>query len=354
MGARVYKTGIAVTLASAICLYLDIPVIFAALSAVINMKPSIIQSWKNAWEQVAVHLIGVMIAFAIGLTFGTKPNALTMGLATVLVIWLCGRLSLAGSSMMGVLTALFILTAAPQDFVPHAIVRTQSIFVGLLTAPAINFLIWPPRYGEKLRAVLQIIAEQVVSDFADTIARFVQLNPLSEQEVLLKQEKLKQLMNSAEDLLGRYREQTGKVKPKRNKPSNNPDLLEGYYNYLQGLFEKTVDLTEVITQRVTRRERAGNQPLSPEFMEVLNLVTHGTETVVHLNQLLQQAIFAEGVERPEATTHRYWDELAQVIESWHGKFSGSYYLHALVEVGVVIREIKWASDKARDLFKEIQ
>jgi len=352
MGARVLKTGLAVTVASAICLYFNIPVIFAALSAVINIKPSVVQSWKNALEQVAVHLLGVVLAFGIGLTLGANP--LTMGLATIIVIWLCGRLGWMGGAVMGVLAALFILTSSHGEFVSHAVARTQSIFIGLVVALAVNYLILPPRYGQKLRVTLRTLAELVVDFFAETVDRFVRLEPMAAEELEARRGKIEGLLEESADLLVRYREQVGRIKPRRTRPSNDPSFLEEYLRYQAGIYEKTLALAEVINQRIRRREQAGNQPLSEEFQQVLAQVSHGAGTVINLNRQLQQLIFEGEPVTPEPTTYRYWDVLADILETWHSKFSGSYYLHALIEVGAVIGEIKWAAAKARELFEKAQ
>ena len=352
MGARVFKTGLAVTLASAICLYFQIPVIFAALSAVVNIKPSIIQSWKNALEQTMVHLLGVCLAFAVGLTLGANP--LTMGLTTVMVIWLCGRWGLASGTLMGVLAALFILTATPEEFVPHALERTGSVFVGLLAALSVNYLILPPRFVQMLRAVLSQLAEEVVNLFETMIESFVRLERVPDEDLANRKERIQTLLEQAGDLLSRYREQVGKVKPKGARFCNNPVFLEEYLRYQVGIYEKSLGLAEVIQQRIRRREEVGNPPLSEEFQQVLAHVNHGAGTVIKLNQQLRQAIVDGKAVMPMPATNGYWDELAQIMEVWHGKFSGSYYLYALIEVGSVIGEIRWAANKARELFALIE
>ncbi|HEX3033029.1 MAG TPA: aromatic acid exporter family protein, partial [Bacillota bacterium] len=140
MGARLIKTGIAVTVAAAICHLLQIPTIFAAMSAVLNMKPSVVQSWKNALEQLLVHLVGLFTAFVIGLTLGANP--LTIGLTTMVVIWLIARLDLTSGTLMGVLSAVFILSSSSEDFfLKNALIRSGAILIGLAVALVVNYFI---------------------------------------------------------------------------------------------------------------------------------------------------------------------------------------------------------------------
>ncbi|HWI54944.1 MAG TPA: aromatic acid exporter family protein [Desulfobacteria bacterium] len=347
MGARVLKSGLAVTIAATICHYFDIPVLFAAMAAVINIKPSVVQSRRNALEQVGVHIIGVSLAFAIGLTLGDNP--LTMGLTTVLVISLCSRLGWTSGTLMGVVAALFILSASPKDFVSHAVDRTSAIFIGLAVGMTVNYFVLPPRYGQKLRAAMRDLGEEATAFFTGMVDCFITLKPISPQELDDKKKFFQGRINECVDLLARYREQVGRVRPRRTKPRNDPNYLEEYLRYQKGLYEKTLNLAEVINLRIERRKRAGDKPLSEEFHQVLAQLKQGAGTVVKLNRQLQQTVFDEARVVPEPVAYQYWEEMARVLESWRGKYSGGFYLHVLVDVGSIIGDLKWAAAKAREL-----
>lgn len=352
MGARTIKTGLAVAISAAICHIFDLPIIFAALSAVVNLKPSVIQSWKNALEQIYVNLLGVIIAFGVGLTVGSNP--LTIGLTTIAIIWMCAILGWADSASMGILAALFILTAAPEQFVDHALDRSAAIFIGLAIASLINYFILPPRYGDRLRSALADLGQETANYFILVVEHYTDIkHPNQEHTASLKQNII-QLTLSTQDLLSRYQEQVGRARPRGITPSRNPKMLAEYLDYQKNFFERTLYLEGLIEDRLIRRQQAGNQPVSEEFLQVLTHIDRGAQRVIHLNQDLQKAILEDAVVNLIPVIQDYWDELDNTIDQWKSKFSGSYYIHALLEIGSIFGEIKWATNQARDLFRKIQ
>ena len=67
IGARIVKTGIAVSITMYLCKFFQLePAFFGAVSAVVNMQPSLFLTVKTAKDQVVVHLIAV----GLGLLFG--------------------------------------------------------------------------------------------------------------------------------------------------------------------------------------------------------------------------------------------------------------------------------------------
>ncbi|MCL6561111.1 MAG: FUSC family protein, partial [Firmicutes bacterium] len=107
IGARIIKTGLAVTITMFICRTLHLePALFGAVSAAINMQPSIYLTFKTAKNQITVHVLGVAIGLLFGYLFGGNP--LSMGLTTILIIVLCMKLKLQNGILMGIVAAIFI------------------------------------------------------------------------------------------------------------------------------------------------------------------------------------------------------------------------------------------------------
>ncbi|MHB8158833.1 MAG: hypothetical protein ACYDEQ_15840, partial [Desulfocucumaceae bacterium] len=45
-----------------------------------------------------------------------------------------------------------------------------------------------------------------------------------------------------------------------------------------------------------------------------------------------------------------WSKLDKILNNWHNQFpSGSYYLHALIEVSLITYKIRWAAKEAAQL-----
>ena len=93
IGARILKTGIAVTITMYLCKMLNLePAFFGAVSAVVNMQPSIFLTVKTAKDQILVHMIGVGAGLAFGYLLGGSP--LVMGIVSILLILVYIRLGL--------------------------------------------------------------------------------------------------------------------------------------------------------------------------------------------------------------------------------------------------------------------
>lgn len=134
------KTGIAVAITMFICKLLDLePAFFGAVSAVINMQPSIFLSFRAAKDQILVHILGVLAGFCFGYFLGVTP--LSAGLIVILLIPLYIKLDLHSGITMGIVAALFVLSSSTEEFLVHALARTGVIFVGLGAAMLINVVL---------------------------------------------------------------------------------------------------------------------------------------------------------------------------------------------------------------------
>jgi hypothetical protein len=59
-------------------------------------------------------------------------------------------------------------------------------------------------------------------------------------------------------------------------------------------------------------------------------------------------IIDNGTAEPEEISENYWERLTEAVEQWQPRLTGSYYLHALLEVAVTANEIKWAAPAGQD------
>ena len=111
IGARILKTGVAVTITMYLCKLLNLePAFFGAVSAVVNMQPSIFLTVKTAKDQILVHLIGVGFGLLFGYLVGGSP--LTMGIVSILLIAVYIRMGLNSGISMGIVAAVFVIGAA--------------------------------------------------------------------------------------------------------------------------------------------------------------------------------------------------------------------------------------------------
>lgn len=210
IGARVIKTGIAVAITMFICEVLELePAFFGAVSAVINIQPSIFLTLKEARNQIFVHVLGVGAGFLFGYFIGVNP--LSAGLIVILLIPLLSRLKLNNGITMGIVAALFVLSASTEEFMAHALARTGVIFAGLGSAMFVNVFLWPPRYGEMLREKLRQSNEAAVLYFCRAVQEYINLDTSEPCPDAGERERVDRLNGEVRKLLELLSRETGGV-----------------------------------------------------------------------------------------------------------------------------------------------
>lgn len=349
IGARVIKTGIAVAITMFLCRLLGLePAFFGAVSAVINIQPSIFLTLKEARNQILVHVLGVGAGFLFGYFLGVNP--LSAGLIVILLIPLFSKLKLNNGITMGIVAALFVLSSNTEEFMVHALARTGVIFVGLGSAMFVNVFLWPPRYGDLLKEKLRQSNEAAVLYFCRAVQEYVSLDA-SEFHIAADERervcKLNKEVRKLMDLLSRERQVASP-----SQPTAWLSQAEKLIEYNESIVNKGSRIFDLLPMRLERRLKSGAPPISDEFKAILGLLEKGCITAIRLNGKLRSVIVDGGTAEPEEISEDYWETLTGAIEQWQPRLTGSYYLHALLEVAVTANEIKWATRQAKTLLAD--
>ncbi|HWR44020.1 FUSC family protein [Sporomusa sp.] len=351
IGARIIKTGIAVTITMFICKMLNLePAFFGAVSAVINMQPSIFLSVKTAKDQILVHILGVTTGLAFGYLFGGNP--IVMGLITILLISLHIRFNFQSSITMGIIAALFVLSSSAEQFIPHALTRSSVIFIGLSVAMLINIILWPPRYQQQFKEKLEESNKQAVLYFCQAIQDYVELGNSKPPLHLEQKKKVHKLNKESRKLLEFLSREGDLLNPGAPEQLNWFAIAEKFIDYNQSLIGKADRIYELLPARFDRRLQSGLPPIKPEFKIILEILASGCTTIIRVNSKLRSVIIDGRPAETEEISEDYWEKLTQAIEQWQSKLTGSYYLHPLLDVAVTANEIKWASRQGKKLLYE--
>jgi uncharacterized membrane protein YgaE (UPF0421/DUF939 family) len=182
LGARIFKTGLAIVLSIYIANMLELePVVLAPLGAIFALQPSIYRSFQSILEQVQGNLIGAIVAIALVISLGSEPAVI--GLASIIVILIHLKFKLQNAVPLALVNAIVIMDSAGDEIfdINFAISRFSLIMIGVLAAFIVNLIFVPPKYETK---IFQAIFEST----EDTIKWLKLLTKHGSQHLILKKD----------------------------------------------------------------------------------------------------------------------------------------------------------------------
>lgn len=341
-GARMMKTAVAVMLSVYLAQVFNLNAVVGAVTAIINVQPSLSRSLRNAIEQINVHILGVAVALVIGHLWA--PGPLAMGLATPLVIWTVLKLGF-GDVVMALVPMVIILSSPEEAFLSEALYRSLVIFLGLGVGLMVNALVAPPRYRDRLITGLQRLNDVTAEFFCNLADGFIQLRLMPDEEYRQRRHEVKNLLNESRLYLELWKEQLGENKT----PYPWQDqLLERYIDFNTNLYHKCKDTYDTTVARIAWRKQLGDPPIGPEFQAILAMLQHANRDFERLNRELRQALFEGAPAKHYPVDDAYWQEMSEFIDLWHTKLTGAYYMHALMFLAVVANNLKFANRAAKE------
>lgn len=161
LGARILKTGIAVTLALFITKLFELPSpAFAGIAAIFAIQPSIYRTYQSIIEQIQANLIGAVIALLFVVTLGNDP--FVVGLTVILVISIILRLKIEGTMALALVTVVAIMESPSEKFVSFSLLRFNTIMIGVFSSFLVNLIFMPPKYETKLYHKIVDNTEEII------------------------------------------------------------------------------------------------------------------------------------------------------------------------------------------------
>ncbi|MGJ7918927.1 FUSC family protein [Neobacillus sp. LXY-4] len=160
LGARIFKTGIAIILALLLAQLLQVPSpVFAGIAAIFAIQPTIYRSYLSIIEQVQGNLIGAIIAIIFVIMLGN--NVLIIGLAAIIVITINLKLKIGNTIALSLVTLIVIMETPGDEFIHFAIIRFSTIMLGILSSFIVNLVFLPPKYENKLYNKVSDVTEEI-------------------------------------------------------------------------------------------------------------------------------------------------------------------------------------------------
>lgn len=141
-GARMLKTGMAVTLALYLSALLQFPSpVVAAIAAIFAMQPSLYRSWRYFLDQLQASTMGAVLALLGGMLLSNEP--IVVGLVCILVIMISMKMKRGDTIGLTLVTVITVMEASGQwEF---ALNRFLLTLIGIVSAFLINIIVFPPK-----------------------------------------------------------------------------------------------------------------------------------------------------------------------------------------------------------------
>lgn len=214
LGTRVIKTGIAIFLTAWICQLLNWPPVFAVITAIVTLEPTVIDSIKKGIIRFPASAIGSAYAVLFITLFGDSP--ITYTLAAVLTIVTCYRLKLHAGLLVATITAVAMVEVVYDNYLLSFFIRLGTTSIGIFVSTIVNMFVLPPNYVKEIH--------NNIYDIYRKIGRSLH-NVLSQQERASTGDTIKELdikIKSTEELI-RFQKNETKFHPLVG--SNKEDFL---------------------------------------------------------------------------------------------------------------------------------
>ncbi|SHH33974.1 MULTISPECIES: aromatic acid exporter family protein [Virgibacillus] len=167
IGSRVVKTGVAVFLTAWICELFHAPAVFAVITAIVTIEPTVADSIRKGFIRFPASAIGAAYSVFFIYLFGNSP--ITYALAATLTIVTCFRLKLHAGLLVATLTAVAMIEVIHSNYFISFLIRLGTTTIGLVVSTTVNMFVLPPDYTahitENMMAIRKRLAAKIEKVF---------------------------------------------------------------------------------------------------------------------------------------------------------------------------------------------
>lgn len=182
VGPRVIKTGIAVFITALICVKLELPVIFAVITAIVTTEPTAADSLKRGIIRLPAAAIGASFALIFDLFLGN--GAMTFALVSMLTILFCHHLKLDNGTLVATLTAVAMIPGVSDGIVTEFLLRLSGTSLGIIISTLVNFAVLPPKFGPLLVNKVNNLYKQTSILLNDLIQQIILANGTKDNQAV--------------------------------------------------------------------------------------------------------------------------------------------------------------------------
>ncbi|KAF0819925.1 MULTISPECIES: aromatic acid exporter family protein [unclassified Cytobacillus] len=155
IGGRIAKTGLAVFITAFICHMLKWPAMFAVITAIVTIEPTVADSIRKAYVRFPAAAIGAGFAVLFTFIFGDSPYSYaSVSLATIIA---CHKLKLQDGMLVATLTGVAMISTVQDHYLSSFFIRLGTTSTGIVVSTAVNLLVMPPDYSKSIMKNIQAL-----------------------------------------------------------------------------------------------------------------------------------------------------------------------------------------------------
>lgn len=199
-GKRMIKTAVAVFITAWICQALEWPVMFAVITAIVTLEPTLSASVQKGLIRFPAAGVGAALAMTLDSLFGQV--ALTYALSAFLTIFACHLLRWHDATIVATLTAVAMIPMTSEDFLSAFLIRMGTTSIGIVVSCLVNFLLLPPNVLPRIEAAyeqLRVQTETLKQEASATLGKH------QWKQIMNELDKAQELIQIQQDVYHYYR-----------------------------------------------------------------------------------------------------------------------------------------------------
>jgi len=158
IGNRVIKTAISIFITAWICELLNWPPVFAVITAIVTIEPTVSDSIKKGIVRFPASAIGSAYAVIFISFFGNSP--ITYTLAAFFTIFTCFKLRIHAGLLVATLTSVAMVEVIHSNLFIAFLIRLGTTSIGLIVSTVVNMFVWPPDYTKEIKLNIRSISKR--------------------------------------------------------------------------------------------------------------------------------------------------------------------------------------------------
>lgn len=168
IGKRMWKTAISVYITAVICHYLQLPIIFAVIAAIISIDPTVRASIKKGMIRLPAAVMGAGVAMFFDFLFGQVP--LSYALSALCIIYVCHLLKWHDAILIATLTAMVMIPLTEDHFLLAFLIRSGTTSIGIIVSTLVNLLIWTPNFRYEIQRSFHLRMREMQGLIEDSLS----------------------------------------------------------------------------------------------------------------------------------------------------------------------------------------